>query len=82
MESLRSQLNDLQEELKRKEQRWSASSARLRDRISALETENAELKEEIRTAERKRLEMWEQREKATKPKVSSDWLIPSHFEYS
>ena len=48
--------------MKRKEQRWTSSTTRLRDRIETLENENRELKEEIRILEKKRLEAWQQRD--------------------
>ena len=48
--------------MKRKEQRWTSSTTRLRDRIDVLEQENGELKEEIRLLEKKRLEAWQQRD--------------------
>ena len=55
-------MTDLQDEMKRKEQRWTSSTTRLRDRIETLETENRELKEEIRILEKKRLEAWQQKD--------------------
>ncbi len=57
-----SKVTDLQDELKRKEQRWTSSTTRLRDRIETLENENKELKEEVRILEKKRLEAWQQRD--------------------
>ena len=56
------QLKELQDELKHKEQRWAASTSRLRDRLEYVERENAELKEEIKLLEKKRLEAWQQKE--------------------
>lgn len=50
------QVQELQDELKHKEGRWNASTARLKNRIAELELENGELKEEIRILEKKRLE--------------------------
>ena len=47
---------ELREELQRKEQRWTASTQRLRERTEQLEQENKELKEELRILERKRME--------------------------
>ena len=55
--------------MKRKEQRWTASTGRLRDRVTALETENTELKEEVKVAEKKRLELWQQKEQLAKVSV-------------
>lgn len=51
----------MQEELKRKESRWTANNSRLRDKIDQLEQENEELKEEIKLLEKKRLE-WMQKD--------------------
>jgi cell division protein FtsB len=47
--------------MKRKEGRWTANNARLRDKIDHLEQENEELKEEIKLLEKKRLE-WMQKD--------------------
>ena len=72
------QVTDLQDEMKRKEQRWTSSTTRLRDRIETLETENRELKEEIRLLEKKRLEAWQQKEaekKSAKAAVTSNPLL-------
>ena len=56
------QISDLQDEMKRKETRWTSSTTRLRDRIEQLEQENGELREELRVIEQKRLEVWQQKE--------------------
>ncbi|RUS78630.1 hypothetical protein EGW08_013600, partial [Elysia chlorotica] len=56
IENLKMQLEEVQEELKRKESRWTASTARLKNRVAELELENGEVKEEVRILERKRLE--------------------------
>ncbi|GFR97057.1 centromere protein J [Elysia marginata] len=56
IENLKVQLQEVQEELKRKESRWTASTARLKNRVAELELENGEVKEEVRILERKRLE--------------------------
>jgi centromere protein J len=42
--------------LQKKEQRWTTTTQRLRERVEQLEQENGELKEEIRILERKRME--------------------------
>ena len=63
--------------MKRKEQRWTSSTTRLRDRIENVETENKELKEEIRILEKKRLEAWQQKEaekKASKTTTANPLL--------
>ena len=60
------QVTDLQDEMKRKEQRWTSSTSRLRDRIEQLETENGELKSEIKIIEKKRLDLWQARDQSSK----------------
>ena len=62
-------MTNLQDEIKRKEQRWTSSTSRMRDRIEQLETENGELKEEIKVIEKKRLELWQAKD-ASKAKSS------------
>ncbi|KAK3083774.1 hypothetical protein FSP39_002942, partial [Pinctada imbricata] len=68
IEMLKSQLTDLQDEMKRKESRWTSNNARLRSKLELLEQENTELKEEIKLMEMKRLE-WLQKEQNTKKGV-------------
>ncbi|XP_033747496.1 centromere protein J-like [Pecten maximus] len=65
IEMLKKQLQELQEEMKRKDTRWTNSTSRLRSKIDQLEQENGELKEEIKLMEKKRLE-WLQREQTGK----------------
>ena len=55
------QLSELQEEMKRKESRWSSNNSRLRSKIEQLEQENEELKDEIKMLEKKRLD-WLQKD--------------------
>ncbi|XP_074641974.1 uncharacterized protein LOC141899510 isoform X2 [Tubulanus polymorphus] len=62
IETLRLQLADLQEEMKRKESRWTSNSNRQRNRIEQLEQETVELRDEIRILEKKRLELWQKQE--------------------
>ncbi|XP_022111745.1 centromere protein J-like, partial [Acanthaster planci] len=54
IELLKKQLSDLQEEMSRRETRWTASSTRLRDRIDIMEKENTELREEVKLLEQQR----------------------------
>ncbi|XP_021345234.1 centromere protein J-like [Mizuhopecten yessoensis] len=65
IEMLKRQLQELQEEIKRKDTRWTNSTSRLRSKIDQLEQENGELKEEINLMEKKRLE-WLQKEQTGK----------------
>ncbi|XP_053374954.1 centromere protein J-like isoform X2 [Mercenaria mercenaria] len=76
IENLRSQLSELQEEMKRKESRWTANNARLRDKIDQVEQENEELKEEIKLLEKKRLE-WMQKDQKNKPRTSGQTVLRS-----
>ena len=57
-QSLKQQLSSLQEELKRRESRWSTTHSRLRQQVEALATDNGALREEVRTLERLRLSTW------------------------
>ncbi|KAK3744975.1 hypothetical protein QZH41_008500, partial [Actinostola sp. cb2023] len=66
IEVLKSQVCELQDELKRRESRWSAASSRQRNRIEALEEQNKELQEEVKLLEKYRLERWRENEMKTK----------------
>ena len=55
---------DLQEELKRRESRWSAASTRSRQKIEVLEEQNRELQEEVKLLEHYRLQQWREEEQA------------------
>ena len=55
---------DLQEELKRRESRWSAASTRSRQKIEVLEEQNKELQEEVKLLEHYRLQQWREEEQA------------------
>ncbi|CAG5131655.1 unnamed protein product [Candidula unifasciata] len=71
IDALKTQLQELQDELKHKESRWNASTARLKNRIAELEMENGELREEIRILEKKRLE-WMMAQSSVKTVVQSN----------
>ncbi|XP_065586154.1 centromere protein J [Cyrtonyx montezumae] len=58
IQALKQQIAELQEDLKRKEAKWSTTHRRLKDQIDALVNENMELKEEVRVMERFRLDAW------------------------
>lgn len=55
---------DLQEDLKRKEAKWSSTLGRLRSQIEMLVKENTDLREEIKVMERFRLDAWKKVEAA------------------
>ena len=60
------QVVELQEELKRRESRWSAASTRYRQKVESLEQNNKELQEELRVLEQYRLQQWREEEEHTK----------------
>ncbi|XP_054830044.1 centromere protein J [Eublepharis macularius] len=70
IQALKQQVATLQEDLKRRETKWSTTHMRLRDQIEALTGENRQLREEIKIMERFRLEAWK-RESANNRKVDS-----------
>ena len=55
--------------MKRKESRWTSSVTRLKTRIAELEGQNAEMREEMKMLERRRLE-WMQTRATNKPAQS------------
>jgi centromere protein J len=59
---LKQQIADLQEDLKRKETKWSSTQSRLRSQIEMLVKENTDLREEIKVMERFRLDAWKRAE--------------------
>ncbi|KAL8594505.1 hypothetical protein ACOMHN_024950 [Nucella lapillus] len=69
IEALKRQLSDLQDEMKRKENRWTSSVTRLKTRVAELEGENMEMRDEMKMLERKRLE-WMQSRPANKLSTS------------
>ncbi|CAH1801080.1 unnamed protein product [Owenia fusiformis] len=76
IEMLKNQLSDLQDELKRKESRWNASTTRLRNRVETVEKENTEYKEELKLVEKKRLELWQKEQtliQQSKRRSSLEW---------
>ncbi|XP_043851142.1 centromere protein J isoform X2 [Dromiciops gliroides] len=62
IQALKQQIADLQEELKRKETKWSNTHSRLKSQIETLAKENTDLREEIKIMERFRLEAWKKAE--------------------
>ncbi|KAL4609136.1 centromere protein J [Arapaima gigas] len=55
---LKQQLSSLQEELRRREARWSNTHSRLRKQLDALGAENAALRDEVRVLEKLRVAAW------------------------
>ena len=66
------QVEELHDEMKRKETRWSSNTRRMRDRVEALEQENNELKVEVKLLEKRRLEAWQQRDLSATQQPSRD----------
>ncbi|XP_012993453.3 centromere protein J isoform X2 [Esox lucius] len=58
IQALKQQLSSLQEELKRRESRWSTTHSRLRQQIDTLSSENGALRDEVRALEKLRLSAW------------------------
>uniref|UniRef100_A0A8D2JAX7 Centromere protein J n=1 Tax=Varanus komodoensis TaxID=61221 RepID=A0A8D2JAX7_VARKO len=69
IQALKQQMATLQEDLKRRETKWSATHSRLRDQIETLTSENMQLREEIKIMERFRLEAWKRKETSTNKKT-------------
>ncbi|XP_010570912.1 PREDICTED: centromere protein J [Haliaeetus leucocephalus] len=81
IQALKQQIAELQEDLKRKEAKWSTTHRRLKDQIEALVNENMELKEEVRIMERFRLEAWKKVEVAgSKRKIGSSGMTQKRAE--
>lgn len=62
IQTLKQQIADLREDLKRKETKWSSTHGRLRSQIEMLVRENTDLREEIKVMERFRLDAWKRAE--------------------
>ncbi|XP_029140140.1 centromere protein J [Protobothrops mucrosquamatus] len=72
IQALKQQIATLQEDVKKRETKWSATHTRLRDQIEALTKENTQLREEIKIMEKFRLEAWKRKEAPTKKKKNSN----------
>ncbi len=62
-QALKQQLNVLQEDLRKRESRWSNTQSRLRQQVDTLSAENASLRDQVRTLEKLRLSAWKSAEK-------------------
>lgn len=75
IQSLKQQLNSLQEDLRKREARWTSTHSRLRQQIDTLSAENATLRDQVRTLEKLRLSTWKnaesEREKARESSTAS-----------
>ncbi|XP_075706113.1 centrosomal P4.1-associated protein [Rhinoderma darwinii] len=72
IQTLKHQIKDLQEELKKKETKWSTTHVRLRNQIETLLKENGELREEIKFMEKVRVETWKKAEAVESRKKTSE----------
>ncbi|KAG7331454.1 hypothetical protein KOW79_005423 [Hemibagrus wyckioides] len=62
IQSLKQQLNTLQEDLRKREARWTSTHNRLRQQIDTLSAENTTLRDQVRTLEKLRLSTWKNAE--------------------
>nr|XP_055070437.1 centromere protein J [Misgurnus anguillicaudatus]XP_055070438.1 centromere protein J [Misgurnus anguillicaudatus]XP_055070440.1 centromere protein J [Misgurnus anguillicaudatus] len=62
IQALKQQVNALQEDLRKREARWSNTHSRLRQQVDALSSENASLRDQVRTLEKLRLSVWKSAE--------------------
>ncbi|XP_076857436.1 centrosomal P4.1-associated protein isoform X2 [Brachyhypopomus gauderio] len=58
IQTLKQQLNAAQDDLRKREARWTSNHSRLRQQLDALSTENAALRDQVRTLEKLRLSAW------------------------
>lgn len=63
IQALKQQLNMMQEDLRKREARWSNTQNSLRQQLETLNTENASLRDQVRTLEKLRLSAWKSAEK-------------------
>ncbi|XP_032847049.2 centromere protein J isoform X6 [Tyto alba] len=81
IQALKQQIAELQEDVKRREAKWSTTQRRLKDQIEALVNENMELKEEVKIMERFRLEAWKKVEAAgSKRKIENSGMTLKRAE--
>lgn len=62
IQALKQQVNALQEDLRKREARWSNTQNRLRQQVDALTSENTSLKDQVRMLEKLRLSAWKSAE--------------------
>ncbi|KAA0715721.1 Centromere protein J [Triplophysa tibetana] len=58
IQALKQQVNVLQEDLRKREARWSNTQNRLRQQVDALSSENTSLRDQVRMLEKLRLSAW------------------------
>ncbi|XP_021334644.1 centrosomal P4.1-associated protein [Danio rerio] len=63
IQALKQQLNMMQEDLRKREARWSNTQKRLRQQVESLSSENTSLRDQVRTLEKLRLSAWKSAEK-------------------
>ncbi|XP_048834229.1 centromere protein J [Brienomyrus brachyistius] len=62
IQALKQQLSSLQDELRRREARWSNTHSRLRKQLETVSAENAALRDEVRVLEKLRVATWKKAE--------------------
>ncbi|XP_017558489.1 centromere protein J isoform X2 [Pygocentrus nattereri] len=62
IQSLKQQLNTLQEDLRKREARWTSTHHRLRQQMDTLSSENTALRDQVRMMEKLRLTAWKNAE--------------------
>ncbi|XP_023683356.2 centrosomal P4.1-associated protein [Paramormyrops kingsleyae] len=62
IQALKQQLSSLQDELRRREARWSNTHSRLRKQLETLSAENAALRDEVQVLEKLRVATWKKAE--------------------
>ncbi|KAI7808826.1 centromere protein J isoform X1 [Triplophysa rosa] len=62
IQALKQQVNVLQEDLRKRETRWSNTQNRLRQQVDAFSSENASLRDQVRMLEKLRLSAWKNAE--------------------
>ncbi|XP_006832039.1 PREDICTED: centromere protein J-like [Chrysochloris asiatica] len=74
IQALKQQIADLQEDLKKKEAKWSSTHSRLKSQIEMLLKENTDLREEVKVMERFRLDAWKRAE-AIEGSIKADQCV-------
>ncbi|XP_066553561.1 centromere protein J isoform X2 [Amia ocellicauda] len=72
LKELKEQMKALQEELKQREDRWSAAHGQLTSQVVALTRENVELRDELKVSEKHRQEAWRSHDMTPRPSRKAD----------
>ncbi|XP_053351807.1 centromere protein J isoform X1 [Clarias gariepinus] len=71
IQSLKQQLKTLQEDLRKREARWTNTHRRLRQQMDTLSAENGTLRDQVRTLEKLRLNTWKKESECEKERTRS-----------